>query len=329
MSAAPLPRKPLNNMKNGYTVDLFYRYEGNPILTPAMWPYACNTVFNCGATRLPNGETLLLVRVEDRRGISHLTIARSDNGITNWRIDPQPTLLPDEGPNSDEIFGIEDPRIVYLPELGKYSITYTGYSESGPHVKLALTEDFREFEKLGCVQPPEDKDAALYPRRFDGRWVMIHRPVSLIGGRADMWLSFSPDLIHWGGHQIILHARRGAWWDAERIGLSPPPIETPEGWLILYHGVRKTPSGCIYRLGAALFDANDPTRLIRRGNEWIFGPEEEYEQVGDVADVVFPCGYTLEDDGDTIRLYYGAADSTVALAMGSIKEILRWLKTQV
>ena len=108
-----------------------------------------------------------------------------------------------------------------------------------------------------------------------------------------------------------------------------PPVETVEGWLVFYHGVRTTPAGCIYRLGVALFDLEDPCKLIARGNEWIFGPEQEYEQVGDVSGVVFPCGTTLCEDGDTLRVYYGAADSSVALATASIREILDWLKSQV
>ncbi|MCS7310658.1 MAG: glycosidase, partial [Armatimonadetes bacterium] len=134
------------------------------------------------------------------------------------------------------------------------------------------------------------------------------------------------DLRHWGSHKMILQARRGAWWDANKIGLSPPAIETPEGWLILYHGVRQTASGSLYRLGLALFDLNTPERCILRSDEWIFGPEEVYEREGDVANVVFPCGYTIAEDGDTLYLYYGGADTCIALATGSIREMLDWLK---
>jgi predicted GH43/DUF377 family glycosyl hydrolase len=139
-------------------------------------------------------------------------------------------------------------------------------------------------------------------------------------------MSYSSDLRHWGSHQLMLAARSGGWWDANKIGLSPPPIETPEGWLVIYHGVRGTASGSIYRLGLALFDLEVPERCIRRGDEWIFGPEEPYERTGDVGNVVFPCGYTLAPDGDTIRLYYGAADSSIALATGSIRGLLDWLR---
>lgn len=309
---------------NGHHQELLHRYAGNPILTAADWPYPINTVFNAGATRLPDGTTLLLCRVEDRRGISHFCAARSRNGVDGWEIDKQPTLLPDPDNHPEEIWGIEDARIVYVPELGKYAVTYTSYSRGGPGVSLALTEDFRHFERYGVIMPPEDKDAALLPRRIGGYWALIHRPITLQG--AHIWVSYSPDLRHWGSHKMILQARRGAWWDANKIGLSPPVIETPEGWLMLYHGVRQTASGSLYRLGLALFDLNTPERCILRSDEWMFGPEEPYEREGDVANVVFPCGYTIEEDGDTINLYYGGADTCIALATGSIREMLEWLK---
>lgn len=307
--------------------ELFHRYPGNPILTADTWPYRANTVFNAGATLLDNGDTLLLVRVEDRRGISHLTAARSADGFSKWQIDAQPTLLPDPDHYPEEHWGIEDPRITWVPELERYAIAYTAYSTSGPLVSLALTRDFSTFERQGVVMPPEDKDAALFPRRFNGRWGLIHRPVSNFPpGRANIWLSFSPDLRHWGDHTLIIEARRGAWWDANKIGLSPQPLETTEGWLIIYHGVRLTAAGCLYRLGLALLDLDDPRRLIRRSDEWVFGPVESYERVGDVGDVVFPCGATYWPESDELRLYYGAADTAIAVATARMRELLDWLR---
>lgn len=303
---------------------LFERHRGNPLLTAADWPYPINTVFNAGATRLSDGTTLLLCRVEDRRGHSHLCAARSRNGIDTWEIDAQPTLVPDVERHPEEIWGVEDPRITFVPELKKYAVTYTSYSRGGPGVSLALTEDFKTFERLGVIMPPEDKDAALMPHKIGGYWAMIHRPMTVFG--AHIWISYSPDLRHWGSHRMIMQARRGGWWDANKIGLSPPPIETPKGWLMIYHGVRQTPSGCLYRLGLALFDRETPERCLRRGDTWIFGPEEPYEREGDVGNVVFPCGYTIAPDGDTINLYYGAADTCVALATGSINRLLDWLQ---
>lgn len=305
---------------------LFHRHPDNPVLTTERWPYPANSVFNAGVARVGD-EVLLLVRVEDRRGISHLTVARSADGIRNWRIDPSPSLMPSPATHPEEVWGIEDPRITRLTEEDQWAICYTAYSVAGPLVSLALTQDFKNFRRLGPVMPPEDKDAALFPVRFKGRWAMLHRPVSSFPSvGAHIWISFSPDLKHWGDHRVLIPARRGAWWDANKIGLSPPPLLTPEGWLILYHGVRQTPSGSIYRLGLALLDVEDPTRVLRRSEEWVMGPEEPYEKEGDVDDVVFPCGWVLEGE-DRLHLYYGAADKCIAVATASLKEVLDYLRS--
>ena len=302
---------------------LFARYTGNPILSRESWPYPINSVFNAGAVRLADGDTLLLCRVESRTGLSHLCAARSANGVNGWRIDPKPTLVANPREYPEELWGIEDARITFVPELEQYAVVYTSFARGGPGVSLAMTKDFRSFERFGVIMQPEDKDAALLPRRIGKYWALIHRPVTTLG--AHMWISYSPDLRHWGSHKVILEARRGGWWDANKIGLCSPPIETPKGWLTIYHGVRQTASGSIYRLGLALFDLARPEVCLQRGDSWMFGPEETYERGGDVKDVVFPCGQTIDEDGDTIRLYYGAADSTMALATGSIRCLLAWL----
>jgi len=210
---------------------LLNRHPGNPILTPSDWPYPANSVFNPGAVRLhDSGDILLLVRVEGRRGHSHLCAARSADGIHHWRIDRAPTIELERKLRPEEFWGIEDPRITWIPELHQYTVVYTAYSHGGPGVALALTSDFTTFQHLGMVMPPEDKDAALFPRRVGGLWAMIHRPVPA-SGSAHMWISFSPDMKHWGNHKVLMYAREGGWWDARKIGLATPPIETPEGWL--------------------------------------------------------------------------------------------------
>jgi len=302
---------------------LFHRCPVNPILTAADWPYPVHTVFNPGATRLPDGTTLLLCRVEDRRGHSHLCAARSVNGVDGWVVDAEPTLPADPEGHPEELWGIEDPRITFVPELDKYAVAYTAFGKAGPAVALALTEDFRRFERCGIVMQADDKDAALLPRRIDGNFALFHRPMTDQG--AHVWISFSPDLRNWGNHKLCLMARRGSWWDANKVGLSPPLIETPAGWLMLYHGVRQTCAGCLYRLGLALFALDRPEQCLSRGDAWIFGPEAAYERHGDVSNVAFPCGYTLGEDADTLNLYYGAADTSIALATGSVSGLLRWL----
>jgi predicted GH43/DUF377 family glycosyl hydrolase len=302
---------------------LFHRTATNPILTAAQWPYPAHTVFNAGATVLPDGTTLLLCRVEDRRGLSHLCAARSADGVSGWVIDEVPTLRADPVNHPEELWGIEDPRITFVPELGRYVIAYTAFGKGGPGVSLALTEDFVTFERCGLVMQPDDKDAALLPRRIGGMFALVHRPIADSG--AHVWISYSPDLRNWGGHQMMLPARRGGWWDANKVGLSPPLIETERGWLMIYHGVRHNAAGSLYRLGVALFDLERPERLLLRGDEWVFGPEAHYETTGDVNNVAFPCGYTIGKDGDTLNLYYGAADTSIAMATGSIKAVLSWL----
>lgn len=302
---------------------LLHRHPKNPILTAADWPYPIHSVFNPGATTLQDGTTLLLCRVEDRRGMSHLCAARSQNGVDGWVIDSEPTFEPDPENYPEELWGVEDPRITYMYDLEEFMIAYTAFGKSGPGVAIASTKDFKKFERFGLVMQADDKDAALFPRMFNGEFGLIHRPSNDSG--SHMWLSFSPDLRNWGGHVILLPAHRGSWWDANKIGLSPPPIETDRGWLVMYHGVRHHASGSLYRVGLALFDKANPEICLLRGQPWIFGPEAQYEVTGDVSHVVFPTGYTVGADGDTINVYYGAADTSICLATGSIKQMLNWL----
>jgi len=301
-------------------IEHFKRYEGNPILTPEKWPYLANATFNPAATIFEN-QVLLLVRVEDMRGYSHLTIARSKDGITNWQIDEQPILEPDQQIDEEE-WGIEDPRIVWLEERQEYVITYVSFSKDGPMVSLATTKDFKTFDKRGVMLPPEDKDASLFPRLINGHYVLIHRPI--IRGEAHIWITFSPDLNYWGGHKILLPARAGSW-DCSRVGLGPPPIETPEGWLIIYHGVRATVSGSLYRVGLALLDLEEPWKIIRRSDEWVFGPQKPYERVGDVPGVTFPSGIVLDRETRQLKMYYGAADTTVCLAITNLDDLVHML----
>ena len=207
-----------------------------------------------------------------------------------------------------------------MPELQQYVVTYTSYSRGGPGVSLALTKDFRSFERYGVIMPPDDKDSALLPRRIDGYWALIHRPMTTLG--AHMWISYSPDLRYWGRHRLMLEARRGAWWDANKIGLSPPPIETSRGWLMFYHGVRHTPSGCLYRLGPGTFRSGESGKMPSAGrllDLWAGGGLRTPTAMWTI--VVFPCGYTMDPDGDTLNIYYGAADCAIALARSSVRSL--------
>ncbi len=302
--------------------ELFHRYEKNPVLTADLWPYNAHAVFNPGAA-LVDGETLLLVRVEDLRGFSHLAAARSADGKTKWRVDAEPALVADEA-HDEQRFGVEDPRVVWLEPLGEYAVAYTSFIRDETVVSLATTADFKTFTRYGRLLPPEDKDASLFPRKISGRFALIHRPI--IRGEAHVWISFSPDLKYWGDHRLLL-TTRPASWDVHRVGLGPPPVETAEGWFVVYHGVRRTASGSLYRTGLALLDLDEPWRVIRRSEDWVFGPRAYYEMIGDVPGVVFPCGLVLDEETRELRVYYGAADSVVALATADFDEVLSYLLT--
>ena len=299
---------------------LFRRHPANPLLTPQRWPYTINAVMNAGAA-LVDGTTVLLCRVEDRRGFSDLTVARSHDGFSNWVVESTPLLAPTPG-EVHEAWGLEDARLTFVAELDAWVIAYTSFGPGGPSLSLATTTDFQTAERLGMVRAPEDKNGALLSRRVNGEWVLFHRPVTAQAARADVWLSRSPDLHSWNAPEPVLAAREGGWWDSARIGIGAPPMETPEGWLLVYHGVRQTVAGALYRAGLALLDLDDPSRVIRRCEEWVLGPSESYELVGDVPGVVFPCGLVHVPETDELRLYYGAADTCIAMATASLSEVL-------
>ena len=218
-------------------------------------------------------------------------MARSARRRHRLAVRRRAAAAPDPERHPEEIWGCEDPRLTWLPEREEWAIAYTAYSRRGPLVSLAMTRDFRTVTRLGPVMPPEDKDAALFPRRIDGRWAMIHRPSPLRGG-AHMWISYSPDLRHWGDHALLLEARDGAWWDAGKIGLGPPPLETDDGWLVMYHGVHLT---------GGRPDLPGRPRAARPGRpdasccagatSGCSARTRRTSATGDVDQVVFPCGW--------------------------------------
>ena len=311
----------MSESNGGSVRELFVRHPANPILTAEDWPYPVNTVFNPAAAEV-DGITVVLVRVEGLTGISHLTVARSHNGVDGWEIDPEPLLAPADGIESEQ-WGFEDPRVVYVPEHKRWVITCTAYGPAGPAVYMATTTDFRTVQRHGIIRQPDDKNAALLPQRINGKWVLFHRPKTEFSGfHGDILLSRSPDLHNWSAPEQVLQPRAGAWWDSLRIGLGPPPLRTEHGWLLIYHGVKEVVGGSIYRVGLALLDLEEPTHVLRRLPQWIFAPLAPYERSGDVPNVVFPCGLVHDEATDEIRLYYGGADTSVCLATAALGDLL-------
>jgi len=300
-----------------YNMYPFQRYKKNPILVREDIPYPCNTVFNAAACKF-EGKYILLLRIEDLSGRSHFTLARSEDGY-HFSVDRRPWITPSEDPDFEpyERYGVEDPRITQIGDT--YYILYTAFGPYGPRVGIGSTKDFVHFERLGLVTEVDNKDAVLFPEKIKGKYVMIDRPSGFGGLKGDIWIQYSPDLVYWGEARVLLTPVPG--WGSSKLGISTPPIKTPKGWLALYHGVRETGSGRLYRIGALLLDLENPGRVVGYTPHFIFGPEEQYERTGDVPNVVFPCGAILEDDG-TLKMYYGAADTSIAMAEAKVEEII-------
>lgn len=244
--------------------------------------------------------------------ISHLRLVCSDNGIDFYEPDNFPTQL--IGTGTFETYGIEDCRVSQIGE--EYYLTYTQVSEHGVGVGLMRTHNWRDFIREGMILPPHNKDCAIFEEKIGGQYYCLHRPSGIGLGGNYIWLASSPDLLHWGHHQCILHTRKGCW-DSARVGAGAAPIKTSEGWLEIYHGANEENRYC---LGAVLLDLDDPTIVIARSAEPLFEPTSEYELTGFFGNVVFTNGQVV--DGDEISLYYGASDEVICGATFSIQEIL-------
>ena len=301
--------------------ELFARDKRNPVITTRDVPYQANAVFNAGAADLGD-EVLLLVRVESTSGRSHLIVARSADGVTDWRFEERALIHPAQD-CPYETNGVEDCRLTWMEDMDCWGIAYTAYTDHGPGVALATTKDFQTVERIGLVIPPNDKNAVLFPRRFDGLYAMLHRPC-VSGG--SVWISYSPDLVYWGKASVVVPVRGGPWWDAVRVGAGLAPIETEAGWLVIYHGVKEIVGGPIYRIGAALLDLEHPDQLIARARRWLLSPQEGYERTGDAPNVVFSCGGIVREG--QLWMYYGAADSSICLATARLSDILAVLKNE-
>jgi len=299
-----------------YPRDLVKRFPGNPIITPDDIPFPCNTVFNAGAIKFKN-EYILLLRVELLEGKSCFVLARSKDGY-DFEVEKEPIMLPsqEEPFATYEKRGIEDPRIT--PFEDKFYIFYTAYSRYGPRIALAETRDFKEYKRIALVSQPGNKDAVLFPGKINDLFIRFDRPST--GTKSDMWISYSPNLIYWGNSQVVMEIRPG-FWDSDKIGAGTPPIETEAGWLEIYHGVKGTSGGRIYRLGCALFDLNDPSKLIGRSRIPVISPREPYERTGDVPNVVFTCGAIVEDTRE-IKIYYGAADTCICIGTCHLNDLI-------
>jgi predicted GH43/DUF377 family glycosyl hydrolase len=296
------------------------RYSKNPVLTNKDVPFKVNSIFNPGAIKYKN-EYLLMCRVEMPNGRSSFAIARSNDGFT-FEMDSKPVLTPEDHKDCYEYvnWGIEDTRITQIDN--KYYLTYTGYSKYKPVVILSETDDFKSFKSHGPISEASNKDCAIFPEKIGGYYWKVDRPEA--DERKDIWISKSPDLIHWGGYSVLMEPEQGTW-EANKIGGSTPPIKTADGWLMLYHGVRGFGISNLYKIGIVLLDLDNPRIVKGKCKEPILSPEMDYERIGDVGNVVFTNGWIKEDNND-IKIYYSGADMNVCVAETSVDYLLSLCK---
>ncbi|MCE5329099.1 glycoside hydrolase family 130 protein, partial [bacterium] len=246
--------------------------------------------------------------------ISHLRIASSKNGI-DFNIDKKPAMFPE---NIYERFGIEDPRITYID--GKYYIGYNAISDvTGITICLASTVDYISFRRHGVIFMPDNKDFALFPEKIGEKYFALNRPTSAEFCKRDIWISQSSDLISWGSHRIMMTTRKG-YWDNGWIGCGGVPFRIDEGWLEIYHGASEDD---IYRIGAVLLDLSEPSKILARSEKPIIEPHELYEKKGFLENIIFTCGVLYEEG--KVKIYYGAADTSIAYSEINLGDILSGL----
>ncbi len=296
---------------------LIKRYHNNPILTKDDVPYPVATVHNAGVVKFGN-KYIMIFRSHKMNGRSILGKAESSDGY-NFKVDNVPFMVPaTEGIFEEyEEYGVEDPRIVFLE--GEYLITYSAYSRHGVRIGLAKTKDFKTIERFSLITESDYRNVVIFPEKFNGLYARLDRPHSEISPWS-IWISYSPDLKYWGESKLIMKPLQ-YHWDEMKIGPGAPPIKTTRGWLSIYHGVFPTMDGSVYRLGVALHDLNDPSQVLGVGDEWVLQPEESYEIIGYVHNVVFTCGAVPEDDG-TVKIYWGGADKVMCVGTANIESLV-------
>ena len=296
---------------------LINRYQNNPILTKDDVPYPVATVHNAAIVK-HEGKYIMIFRSHKRNGRSILGKAESEDGY-NFIVHDKPFMIPATmGVFKEyEAYGIEDPRIIFME--GEYLITYSAYSKHGVRIGLAKTKDFKTIERFSLITESDYRNVVIFPEKFQGLYARLDRPHSEISPWS-IWISYSPDLKYWGESKLIMKPLH-YHWDEMKIGPGAPPIKTSRGWLNIYHGVFPTMDGSVYRLGVALHDLKDPSKIIAIGDEWILQPEEIYEITGYVHNVVFTCGAIPEDDG-SIKIYWGGADKVMCVGTARLDDLV-------
>ncbi len=300
---------------------VFKRYKGNPIITAKAVPRA-NSIHNSAI--VPFGKEYVgIFRVDEIDMNFTLHVGRSKDGI-HWQIDPDVIKMENEDPYLTIKHRTYDPRITKIDDT--YYATWCLDSPQGPCIGMARTEDFVTFKQMENLMPPANRNCVLFPRKIDGKYAMLHRPSDR--GHTpfgDIFYSTSPDLTHWGCHRFVF-GTLGSGWQSTKVGPGPIPIETEEGWVLIYHGVWTSCNGYLYYVGGAILDRDNPWKVLYRTRDYLLAPTEPYERIGDVPNVVFPSSALVENG--IVRMYYGCADTCISMAEARLDDIVEFIKAR-
>lgn len=295
------------------------RYAGNPVISAADLPFAAQCCFNSGAVRVGD-EIVMALNVWDAQWVPRFLIARSKDGI-DFEIGSKTFAeVPDEYPYAGRKDGIFDTRITTLE--GWHYITYNVSSSLGGRIRLTRTKDFEAFEDLGFITGIDHRNCVIFPEKVDGSYLRLERPNGEGKTGGDIYLSRSPDLIHWGQTELVLE-KGTRYWESCKLGPGAPPVKTEAGWLCIYHACREHMNGIMYNVGAMLLDLEDPSKVIGKLRDCLMWPTEDYEMIGNVTQVVFPTAAIADVEKDELLLYYGAADTCLGRATISLSTLIK------
>jgi beta-1,2-mannobiose phosphorylase / 1,2-beta-oligomannan phosphorylase len=295
------------------------RHPGNPVIKPSDLPEPSQCCFNSGAVRF-KGEIVMALNTWDACWYPKFYIARSKDGLS-FRIEPKPFVdrTPDEYPYRGQPGGFFDTRIT--PLEGTHYITHNLASGLGGRIRLLRSDDFTKFEDLGFITGIDHRNCVIFPEKIGGDYVRLERPNGEGSTGGDIYLSRSPDLIHWGRTELVL--QKGVrYWESHKLGPGAPPVKTDAGWLVIYHACRQHMNGIMYNMGAMLLDLKNPAKVVGKLRTCLMWPTEPYEMLGNVPQVVFPTAAIPDAGRDELWIYYGAADSYICRATVGLSELV-------
>jgi beta-1,4-mannooligosaccharide/beta-1,4-mannosyl-N-acetylglucosamine phosphorylase len=318
LNSNPIPNLPWEDRPAGSS-EVIWRFSHNPVIQRNAMPRS-NSIFNSAVVPCQGGFAGVF-RADDRSRTMNIHSGLSPDGL-NWTFDPDPIRFVIDDPDVGKFQYRYDPRVVWIED--RYYVTWcNGYH--GPTIGVGYTHDFKTFHQMENALLPFNRNGVLFPRRINGKYCMLSRPSD--NGHTpfgDIYVSQSPDMVHWGCHRWVMGTSLP--WCHTKVGAGPIPIETSEGWLLIYHGVLTSCNGFVYSYSAALLDLDQPWKVIARAEPYLMSPQALYECVGDVPNVTFPCAALVDGATGRMAIYYGCADTVTGLAFSNVSDMVDWVK---